>query len=128
MTDEEQIRNLVESWMEATAQNNLDHVLSLIDDEAVFLVANQPPMTKEVFATNSRQMIQQQLEIKGGSNIQEISVSGDLAYCWNNLTVKITKPGEDKTIERRGPVLSVFRKRDGQWRLFRDANLLSPVS
>jgi uncharacterized protein (TIGR02246 family) len=128
MTDEEQVRNLVESWMEATSQNNLDHVLSLIDDGAVFLVANQPPMSKETFATNSRKMIQQHLEIKGWSNIQEISVSGDLAYCWNNLTLKIKKPGESIPIERRGPVLTVFRKRDGQWRLLRDANLLSPVS
>jgi uncharacterized protein (TIGR02246 family) len=128
MIDEEQIRNLVESWIEATAQNNLDHVLSLIDDEAVFLVANQPPMTKEVFATNSRKMIQQQLKIDGASSIQEVSVSGDLAYCWNNLTVKITRPGESKPVERSGPVLTVFRKRGGQWRLFRDANLLSPMS
>ena len=62
------------------------------------------------------------------SNIQEITVSGDLAVCWNLLEVDITPTEGGETIERAGNTLTVFRRgTDGQWRIWRDANLMATV-
>lgn len=42
--DEQAIRNLVAQWHRATAAGDVDTVLGLMDEGAVFLVAGRPPM------------------------------------------------------------------------------------
>jgi uncharacterized protein (TIGR02246 family) len=48
--DDAAIRKLVDTWMSATKAGDVDAVLDLMTDDAVFLVAGRPPMTKEMFA------------------------------------------------------------------------------
>ena len=42
--DKEKIREVVTTWMHATAEGDLETVLSLIAEDAVFLLSGQPPM------------------------------------------------------------------------------------
>jgi uncharacterized protein (TIGR02246 family) len=116
-SDEEQIRKVIERWRDASRAGDLDTVLTLMAGDVVFLTPNQPPMTKDVFAKNFLALpgkIEMQQEIK------EITVSGDLAYCWSHITVTIDKN------RRAGHILTIFRKlKSGQWVLSRDANLLA---
>ena len=65
--------------------------------------------------------------IESTAEIQEIQVSGDLAYAWSKLSVSVTPRGASQPSERAGHTLSVFRRVGGTWLLARDANLLSPV-
>lgn len=125
MTDEQLITHVIQLWMDASKKNDLETILSLMDDGAIFLVSGQSPMTKSQFAENFQKMAQQDVVIDGTSQIQEISVCGELAYSWNNLQVKMT--GQGKESMRSGPVLSIFKKTDGKWKLYRDANLLGPA-
>jgi ketosteroid isomerase-like protein len=54
-------------------------------------------------------------------------VLGDWAFARTYLQVTMT-PAVGEPVRRRGYVLSIFRKEvDGQWRLARDANLLTKV-
>ena len=126
--DQQQIRKLVSTWIEASNQNDLDTVLTLMAEDAVFLRPGQPPMRgRKAFAAASRAAAGQ-IGIEGKADIQEIQIMGDHAYCWNFLTVTITpvKGGAPKHLA--GHILSVFRKEsDGRWVLLRDANLLGPV-
>lgn len=124
MTDKELISGVIQLWMEATSKKDLDTVLSLMHDDVVFLVSGQPPMNKEQFAENFRGMMQQNVAIEGKSEVREIVVRDELAYCWSNLHVIVKGP--DKDVTRDGPVLSIFKKTNEQWKLFRDANLLGP--
>ena len=49
--DNEKIREVVTTWMRATEEGNLETVLSLIAEDAVFLLPDQPPMRgREAFA------------------------------------------------------------------------------
>jgi hypothetical protein len=49
--DNEKIREVATTWMRATEVGNLETVLSLIAEDAVFLLADQPPMRgREAFA------------------------------------------------------------------------------
>ena len=63
--------------------------------------------------------------IESTGEVQEVAVSGDLAYCWTTLTVRMVSLSGDSSNARTGHTLSVFRKQsDDSWVLIRDANLL----
>jgi len=65
------------------------------------------------------------VRIEGTSDIVELQVLGNWAYLRNHLNVTITPPGGAPTT-RSGYTLTILRKEaDGNWRLARDANLLS---
>lgn len=124
--DEEEIRQLVSTWMDASKAGDVETVLSLMADDVVFLVPGQPVMRKADFAAAARaQSGQGAPQFDGKSEIQEIRILGDWAFMWTKLTVAVTPPGEPMT--RAGYTLSILNKQDGKWVLARDANLLAPV-
>jgi uncharacterized protein (TIGR02246 family) len=124
MTDEEAIRNLIATWQEASSTGNLPTLLELMTDDVVFLTSGQAPMRKDVFAKSFEAMIQH-MQIDSSSDIQEIVVTGDFAYCWSRLTVMVTPKNNGASIRRSGHTLTFFRKEQGEWRLARDANMLT---
>ena len=125
MTDEQQIRALVATWMTATAAGDVDRVLELMDEEIVFLGPGRPMMRgRDAFANASRSM-EGKVRFEGVSDIQEIKVFGDWAYIWNQLTVTTHPADGGQPTRRSGPVLSVLRKKDGRWAIYRDANMIT---
>lgn len=127
-SDEDQIRALVDTWQAATRAGDVDIVLGLMTDDAIFLVPGRPPMGKAEFAELSRVPPgAPRPTFESTSEIMEITVSGDMAYLWSRLSVTVTPPGRNEPIERDGHTLTVFRHVDGRWLLARDANLLAVV-
>jgi uncharacterized protein (TIGR02246 family) len=125
--DEQQIRELVRTWMEASKAGDTATVLDLITDDVVFLLPGRAPMRKDEFAAAARaQAAPGGPRIEGDSEIQEVQVAGDWAFIWTRLSVKVTPAGAP-AVERAGHTLTVLRKDGGRWRLARDANLLTPV-
>ena len=56
--DERAIRRVVADWQKLTANENVEGVLALMADDAVFLVAGHPPMRGRArFETNLRQVL-----------------------------------------------------------------------
>lgn len=126
--DEQQIRDLVRTWMEATQAGDVQTVLGLMTEDVVFLVPGRAPMRKDEFAQAARaQAAPGGPRIEGTSEIQEVQVAGDWAFLWSRLAVKMTPPGGAAPVERAGHTLTVLRREQGRWRLARDANLLAPV-
>src|SRR4029077_3088734 len=102
-SDEEEIRQLVSTWMAATKAGDADTVLNLIAEDAVFLVAGRPPMHKREFSEIARgQAKQDGPTIDGASEIQEIKVLGDWAFMWTKLRVIATPPDGSPPVEREG--------------------------
>jgi uncharacterized protein (TIGR02246 family) len=128
-SDEQEIRQLVASWIAATKSGDTDAVLSLMADDVVFLVTGQPPMVgKAAFAAAMQaQSGQGRPQFEGKSEIQEIEVLGDWAYMWTKLTVVFTPPGGATSITRAGNTLTILKKQNGKWVLLRDANMLAVV-
>ncbi len=127
-SDEEQIRQLVSTWMAASRAGDVDAVLNLMADDVVFLLPGRPPMRKAEFASAAKaQSSASAPKIDGISNIQEIKVAGDWAFMWTKLTVIATPSDGSASIERSGHTLTVLKKNQGKWVIARDANLLSPV-
>jgi uncharacterized protein (TIGR02246 family) len=126
--DERQIRDLVAAWHSATKAGDVDAVLDLMTDDAVFLVPGRAPMGKQEFAALSRRPPGvPSPEIDSRSEIQEVVVAGDIAYLWTKLRVVVTPPGAS-AVERAGHTLTVLRRVDRRWLVARDANLLTVVA
>jgi uncharacterized protein (TIGR02246 family) len=124
--DENAIRALVAKWHRATAAGDVDAVLPLMAADVVFLVAGQPPMKgRGMFETGLRKLLSSHRILSTG-DVQEVAVSGDLAYCWSILNVEITPLAGGNTVRRSGSALSILRKLPGgDWVIIRDANLLA---
>lgn len=126
--DEQEIRQLVSTWMTASKAGDTETVLSLMSDDAVFLVPGRPAMRKVDFAAASQtQSGPNAPQIDGTSEIQEIKILGDWAFMVTKLAVVVTPPGGVPPMKRAGHTLTILQKQNGKWVLARDANLLAPV-
>ena len=130
-SDEQEIRDLVTSWMKETRKGNFDAVMGLMADDVVFLTPGQAPMIgKSAFAAAVKTQVDKEPpQFDGKSEIREIKVVGEWAFMWTKLTVMVTpSAGAAATpMTRAGHTLSILRKEKGKWLLARDANLLAPV-
>ena len=127
-SDEREIRELVSRWMAATKAGDVDTVLSLMTEDAVFLVPGREVMRKADFAAAAQAQAREGApKLEGFSDIQEIVIAGDWAFMWTRLRVVVTAPGSEP-VERAGHTLTILQKHNGKWLLARDANLLAAVS
>ena len=127
-SDEEQIRELVATWMAAAQSGDVETILGLMTDDVVFLVPGRPVMRKSEFAAVAKsQSSARAPKFDATSDIQEIKVSGDWAFMWSKLMVVVTPLDGTAPAARAGHTLTVFQREGGRWLLARDANLLAPV-
>jgi len=128
LEEEQKIRQVIADWMTATVAGDLDKIRTLMTEDVVFLTSgNLPIRGRETFMKSQREVLSH-VRIAPKSDIQEISISGDLAYCWNHLDVNIVPLSGGAPMKRTGYTLTVLRKNAaGQWQISRDANLLGEV-
>ena len=127
LTDEQKIRAAIELWLDASRKGDLDTVMNLMTDDVLFLTSGSVPMRRDEFAAAFKSMLET-VRLECRSNIQEITISGDLAVCWNLLEINVTPIAGGATIQRAGNTLSAFRRgADARWRIWRDANLMTTV-
>jgi uncharacterized protein (TIGR02246 family) len=125
-TDDDAIRQLVATWLDASRAGDTDKVLSLMTDDVVFLTPGHPPMRgKAAFAASLASL--KSFDIQGRSEIEEIEIVGDWAWMWTRLTVTMTPKNGGPPVERAGNTLSILNRRAGAWKIARDANMLAPV-
>jgi uncharacterized protein (TIGR02246 family) len=122
MTDDETaIRALIATWMQASEDGDIDSVLDLMADDAVFMTPGREPFGKDAFRAAAEGM--KHVTMQGKSEIRELQVLGEWAFIRNHIEMTMTPPG----MTRAGYTMTLLRKEsDGRWRLARDANLLVP--
>ncbi|MBO9574447.1 MAG: SgcJ/EcaC family oxidoreductase [Sphingobium sp.] len=128
MTDDETaIRKLVADWMEATKAGDQEKVLGLMTDDVIFTVPGREPFGKEAFAQAAQ--APERPKIDGTNEIVELRLLGDgWAYLRARIDMVMTPP-EGAKVHRAGYTLTLLCKgEDGQWRITRDANLLTTKS
>jgi uncharacterized protein (TIGR02246 family) len=113
MTDDERaIRELVATWMKASANGDVDTVLSLMADDVIFMVPGREPFGKDVFRAALEAMKNSRLT--GSSDIREVNVLGDWACIRNYIEITIAS-SEGGVMRRKGYTLSILRKQsDGK--------------
>lgn len=121
--DERAIRELVDTWMDASKAGDLATVLDLMTDDVVFMVPGGEPFGKEEFRAASEAMAS--MKVDGRADIREVRVLGDWAFIRNHLEIDVMPP-DGETLHRSGYTLTILNKGvDGRWRLCRDANLVT---
>jgi uncharacterized protein (TIGR02246 family) len=124
--DEDAIRQLVATWLDASRAGDTDKVLSLMTDDVVFLTPGHPPMRgKAAFAASLASLKSFGIEARG--EIEEIRILGEWAWLWTRLSVTMTPKNGGAPVERAGNTLSILTKRAGAWMIARDANMLASV-
>ena len=122
--DERAIRDVIATWLRASAEGDSAQVLDLMTDDVVFLTPGQPPFGKEKFAAAQEGL--REYRMAAHSEVREVRVAGDWAYSWTDLAITITPLEGGDAVRRKGNTLSIFERRaDGRWVLSRDANLLA---
>lgn len=126
MTDDEaRIHNVIAQWHAATNAGDVDALPALMSEDMTFLVAGQPPMQgREAYVQALRPLFVTH-RIESAGVVQELEVSGDLAWCRSELDVRVVAREGGSAMRRAGSVLSVFRRSGDGWQLARDANLLT---
>ncbi|MCI0540256.1 MAG: SgcJ/EcaC family oxidoreductase [Verrucomicrobiales bacterium] len=120
-SDEQAIRDLVQTWLDASARGDYATVLSLMADDAVFMVPGQEPFGKDGWSERMKDV-----RVEGRSSIQEIKVVGEWAWLRQHLRMTVTQSNAKRSV-LSGYALEVLRKKpDGTWVLARDANLVTP--
>lgn len=126
--DEQAMRDLVATWMEATKRGDTETVLSLMADDVVFMTQGREPFGKEEFARLAREQ-GEEMRLDAAGDIAELNVIGDWAYLRNRLTVTVLSASGEPLLKRTGYTLSILRKEpDGRWLLVRDANLMTKAA
>jgi uncharacterized protein (TIGR02246 family) len=121
--DEREIRELVETWMDASRRGDTAAVLELMTDDVLFITPGREPFGKEQFRSISEAM--RDVELDGSAEIREVEVIGDRAWIRNRIDLTLM-PAGGEPLRRSGYTLTILRKcEDGRWRLFRDANLVT---
>ena len=93
-TDEKAIREAIGRWHDRAAAGDVEGVLELIAEDAIFLTPGHPPIQGRAgFETGLRKVLATH-RIESSGNVREVVVLGDLAYCVTDLTVRMTaQPG-----------------------------------
>ncbi len=125
-SDEQRIKDLIALWHVRTTEGDVDSVLSLMTEDATFLIAGKPPMTGKASFEKGLRALLAHSQVRSTSRVEEVFVSGDLAYAISLLFVEITSKQGAEHHTRQGRTLTIFfRSASGSWLLKRDANLMS---
>ena len=126
--DERAIREMVDTWIEASKRGDLTTLLNLLADDVLFITPGKDPFGKEEFAASNPPGSMDDVKMEAAIDIKEIEVAGEWAWMRSFLRVTFTRSKEDPT-KLSGHILTVLQKRpDGQWVIKRDANFVAPES
>lgn len=101
MKDEKAIQNFITTWQESSNAGNLCGLLALMTDDAIFLTPGQMPMDKASFR-NGFKLMMEHVSLDSNSVIQDLVISGNLAYCWSHLWVAVKPKPSRKLFASRG--------------------------
>jgi uncharacterized protein (TIGR02246 family) len=125
---ERAIHDVHTTWIEAVNARDLDRLLALMTDDAVFLNPGEAPLGREGFPAKFSGA-HQRLRINCTSELEEVVVVGAVAYTRCRDALSFTPRAGGEATRLAGYRLTVYRQQpDGRWLLARDAHTLSPVA
>ena len=126
--DEQAIRVLHSTWIDAVNAGDLARLLALMADDVVFLNPGQAPLGRDGFSPGFSAG-HQRSRIHCVSELEEVVVVGEVAYTWARDSLSVTPRAGGEAKQLAGHRITIYRKQpDGRWLLARDAHTLSPVA
>ncbi len=122
------IKELYNQYCIAVSASDLDHFMSLWDDDAIRMDHNN-------FAIFGKEKIRAHFKVRFDPfnnkmalyGETEIEVSGDLAFARGNVTLSITPKEKDTTTHFDVKFLDILKRQaDGSWKIYIDSPSLNP--
>ncbi len=127
-SDEQAIRRVHATWIDAVNAGDIVRLLALMADDAVFLNPGRAPVGREDFPAGFS-AAHRQSRVRCNSALDDVVVAGDVAYTLCRDSLSVTPRTGTETAQLAGHRLVIYRRHpDGRWLLARDANTLSPVA
>jgi len=117
--DEGQIKAKEKAWHEAFNAGDAKALVALYAPDAMMLPPNAEPVkgrkSIEEFWAGSMEGVKGKLKIQE-VGVLEVLVQGDLAYSLGRFTILDV----DGKVVDRGKYVAIWKRADGQWRIYRD--------
>jgi len=124
---EQTLHKVHSTWIDAVNAGDLDRLLNLMTDDAVFLNPGQEPFGRDGFSATFT-AAHQARRIRCRSELDEVVVIGEVAYARSRDALSVTPRAGGDEKQLAGHRLTVYRQQpDGRWLLACDAHTLSPV-
>jgi uncharacterized protein (TIGR02246 family) len=125
--DEQAIREVHTTWIEAVNDGDLARLLTLMADDVVFLNPGRAAFGRDGFSANFS-AAHQKVRIRCSSELEEVVVVGEVAYTRSRDSLSVIPRDSEEATELAGHRITIYRKQpDGCWLLARDAHTLSAV-
>jgi uncharacterized protein (TIGR02246 family) len=126
--DEQAIRELHSTWIDAVNAGDLVRLLTLMTDDVVFLNPGRAPLGRDEFSAVFP-AAHKQSSIRCISELEEVVVVGEVAYTRSRDSLSVTPLAAPRPEAKlAGHRVTIYRKQpDGRWLLARDAHTLSPL-
>src|SRR5256714_9922759 len=126
-SDEQAIRELHSTWIDAVNAGDLARLLTLMADDVVFLNPGRAPFGRDGFSPGFS-AAHQQSRIRCISELEEVVVVGEVAYTRSRDSLSVVPRAGGEATQLAGHRIAIYRKQpDGRWLLARDAHTLSPA-
>ena len=125
--DEQAIREVHGTWIEAVNAGDLARLLSLMTDDAVFLNPGEEPLGREGFSVKFPGAHRLH-RIHCTSDLEEVVVVGEVAYTRSRDSLSVAPRDGGDAMQLAGHRITIYRRQaDGRWLLARDAHTLTLV-
>jgi uncharacterized protein (TIGR02246 family) len=118
-TDQEVIEKILFSYQDALNASSTEKVLPLYTRDGQFLPTGAPAATGKIELTASYDKVFKTIRLNIKFHIEEIVVSGNLAFARTNSQGTNLVHATGKTSPEENRELFVFFKEDGQWKISR---------
>lgn len=126
--DEQAIREVHMTWINAVNTGDLACLLKLMADDVIFLGPGETPFGRDAFSPRIA-AAHNRSRINCISELQDVVVVGEVAYTLSRDTLSVVPRSGGEERRFAGYRSTVYRKQpDSRWLLARDTHTLSPVS
>ncbi len=119
MTDQEQIRGILDRYEAALNASDVDAVLALYAADGVFMPSNAPTAVGTTAVRAAYEHVFGTIQLDIAFSIDEIVVDGDMAFATTGSKGQVTVLSENVTAPEENRELFVFQKIDGDWKIAR---------
>ena len=126
-TDEEAIRNLSRDFVAAVRAKNLEAVLDMVTDDAIFLPPGAPEVRGKQAIAEMYSGFFARFDVEQIATLEEVQVSGEWAFAWGTDELHATPVSGGPSMRTRGKSMTILRRgTDGAWRFARGINNMMP--
>lgn len=118
-SDKAQIEQLIQTYQEAVNSSDVNTIMSLYTEEAVFLPNAAPSATGKDQVQGTYQYVFKNLKLDLHFDILEIEVIGNSAFARSTSKGTLLVKANGETVPDENRELFVFEKRDGNWKIAR---------